>query len=247
MLRHRTRPCDPRYRNLDKWTSWSGKHLDNYAKINALADVWIHPRFNISRTRECRTAPSGHLGYAMKLSVVRPALGHDVASVRAILKLPGNALSAAPDMLSSSDQGLSQLIETTLRDFPFLVALVGDRCMGFAYARPHRDGAYRWSTDVALHIDPEASPGIAKRLYRQALDDLASQGYLAAYALVSPAVEEGVVLHDRLGFVRLGSHPWVDLEHDVDRWCLSLGDRHPVGEPISFQALINTRRSRITG
>ncbi|WP_213876768.1 hypothetical protein [Pseudomonas sp. dw_358] len=183
----------------------------------------------------------------MKLSVVRPALGHDVASVRAILQLPGNPLSVAPALLSGSDQGLLQLIETTLRDFPFLMAFDGGRCLGFAYARPHRGGAYRWSADVALHVDPKAPAGTAERLYRQALHDLASQGYLAAYALVSPAAEHGLALHEALGFVRLGPHAWLDLQQDVDRWCLSLNDRHPVREPISFQTLINARRSTVTG
>lgn len=182
----------------------------------------------------------------MKSSVLRTAQAHDVASVREVLKLQDNALSLAGDTLGGCDSSLVQSIEP-LRDFPFLLAHEAGRCCGFAYARPHCSGAYRWSADVALHFDPQAAPAIAERLYRQLLRDLTAQGYLAAYALVAPGNAPAVALHQTLGFMRIGAHQCIDLQQDIDCWCLSLGDSHPVAEPISFQALLQARRSAVVG
>lgn len=183
----------------------------------------------------------------MKLSSVRAAQAHDIASVRAILQLRASALSQVAEACSSSEPGLLHLLETPLRDFPFLLAFDDERCVGLAYARPHCAGAYRWSVDVALQIDPQASAGTAQRLYKQLLRDLAAQGYLAGYALVSPGDEESVTLHQSLGFVRIGAHQCIDLHQDTDCWCVSLGDSHPLAEPVSFQALQRTRQGVLAG
>ena len=183
----------------------------------------------------------------MTLSVLRTAQAHDVASVRAILELNDNTLSLAADISCSGEPAVVQLIENTLRDFPFLLALEAGRCRGFTYARPHQAGAYRWSADVALHVDPHASACTGERLYRQMLHDLAAQGYLAAYALVSAALPKGIELHQSLGFVRIGCHHSIDLQQEVDCWCLSLGERHPAHEPMSYQALLRSRRKTVTG
>ncbi|WPP01106.1 GNAT family N-acetyltransferase [Pseudomonas sp. HR96] len=183
----------------------------------------------------------------MKLSSVRTAQAHDVASVRTVLQARGGALSQVADACSSSEQSLLHRLETTLRDFPFLLAFDDERCVGLAYARPHCAGAYRWSVDVALQVDAQATPGTAERLYRQLLRDLAAQGYLAGYALVAPSDAQSVALHQSLGFVRIGAHQCIDLHQDTDCWCVSLGDSHPLAEPVSFQVLQQSRQGLVAG
>lgn len=183
----------------------------------------------------------------MMLPLLKTAQARDFALIQAVLNLPDNALSVAIDAQNRVDEEWVRSVGVTLRDFPFLLALDAEQCVGFAYARPHCAGAYRWSADVALHVDPQGSAPMVERLYRQVLRDLAAQGYLAAYARVSPSNQRAVALHETLGFVRIGAHPCIDLQQDVDCWCLSLGDRHPVHEPMSFQALVRARRSSVAG
>lgn len=174
----------------------------------------------------------------MKSIIVRAAQADDVGSIRTIQNGLVNDIAVDVSAQYSDDMQLRNLIEATLRDFPFLLACEGVHVSGFAYARAHRAaGAFRWSVDVVVQIAKSTSLNAVDSLYRQLLRDLRAQGYLTAYALVSPSSGFSVALHQALGFSRLGPHAAIDFEQDLDCWSVALCEENPRSEPISFEAL----------
>ncbi|MFG0305245.1 MAG: GNAT family N-acetyltransferase [Phycisphaerales bacterium JB040] len=78
--------------------------------------------------------------------------------------------------------------------------------LAFARAAPWKPRhAYRWTTEVAIYVRPEAQRrGVATALYRTLFDLLARQGYLVVLAGVvtpNPASER---LHEKAGMAAVG-------------------------------------------
>ena len=108
--------------------------------------------------------------------------------------------------------------------YPYLVAEVDGRVVGYAYASEHRArAAYRTSVDVAVYVAPGAQRrGVARSLYSRLLADAASLGYHAAFAGIALPNEASVGLHETMGFEPVGIYREVgrkfDAWHDVGWW-----------------------------
>jgi L-amino acid N-acyltransferase YncA len=135
-------------------------------------------------------------------------------------------------------------ITSTLEFFPWLVALLDDRVLGYAYASRHRDrAAYRWSADVSVYVREEArGKGLGRALYTSLFAILRLQGIyniLAGITLPNPA---SVVLHEAMGMRPLGVYSGIGFKcgdwHDVGWWQLALRPHHgsPL-EPIAFPVI----------
>ncbi|QJD80776.1 arsinothricin resistance N-acetyltransferase ArsN1 family B [Spirosoma rhododendri] len=99
-------------------------------------------------------------------------------------------------------------IEAIQQQFPYLVAEVDGRVLGYAYASRHMDRmAYQWSVNTSVYVHPDGHrQGIARQLYTRLLDLLRQQGYHNAYAgitLPNPASE---AFHASMGFTPVGTY-----------------------------------------
>ncbi len=135
-------------------------------------------------------------------------------------------------------------ITSTLEFFPWLVALEGERVLGYAYASRHRDrAAYRWSADVSVYVREEArGKGLGRALYTSVFAILRLQGIyniLAGITLPNPA---SVALHEAMGMRPLGVYSGIGFKcgdwHDVGWWQLALRTHQgsPL-EPVAFPDL----------
>lgn len=115
-------------------------------------------------------------------------------------------------------------IAAILPHYPYLVAEVDGRIVGYAYASEHRTrAAYRTSVDVAVYVVPGAQrSGVARCLYSRLLPAAASLGYHAAFAGIALPNEASVGLHEAMGFEPVGIYREVgrkfDAWHDVGWW-----------------------------
>jgi len=101
---------------------------------------------------------------------------------------------------------------------PWLVAEVDGAVVGYAYASHHRvRPAYRWSVDTSAYLAPEAAGrGLGTALYDVLLPLLRDLGHVSAYAAIALPNEASTALHERLGFVELGT--FRDVGYKLGAW-----------------------------
>ncbi len=90
---------------------------------------------------------------------------------------------------------------------PFVVAVEGDRVLGFAYASPFRDRpAYHRTRETSVYLHHDARrEGVGTRLYDALLARLREHGFHTALALIALPNEGSVRLHERAGFTLAGT------------------------------------------
>ena len=146
----------------------------------------------------------------------------------------------------SADE-MRRRINETLNMYPWLVAERDGQPLGYAYASQHRTrAAYRWSCDVSVYVAPAAyRQNAGTALYTRLLDILAGQGFRNAFAGIAQPNAGSVALHERMGFVHLGTYSGVGYKHgawhDVGWWQKRLSDTD--GTPADPLPLPEYRKS----
>ena len=106
-------------------------------------------------------------------------------------------------------------IKTVSSEYPWLVCLLGNKIVGYAYAGRHRDRtAYQWSVDAAVYLSPAVHrKGIARILYESLFSILRLQGYYNVYAGISLPNEKSTGFHKAMGFVEIGIYNKTGYKH----------------------------------
>lgn len=122
-------------------------------------------------------------------------------------------------------------IEAALGRWAWIVAVDGDRAVGYAYGGAHRlRGAYRYSVETSVYLDAtHRGVGLGRRLYDVLLPRLVARGYCNAYAGITLPNEASVRLHEAVGFAPIGVFRRVGWKfgvwHDVGWWHRPLLER----------------------
>jgi len=104
-------------------------------------------------------------------------------------------------------------IKNTLAGFPYLVAIIDDRIVGYAYASAfHPRKAYEHWAEASIYIARDChKQGIGRALYEELEKILVKQNVYAVIACVaSPEVEDEYLTHNselfhaRMGYVQVG-------------------------------------------
>lgn len=173
---------------------------------------------------------------------VRQARPDDAAAIQAIYApfVTGTAISF--EEIAPTTEEMRQRIIKTLQTYPYIVAERDGRLVGFAYASQHRArAAYRWAVDVTVYVaDGEYRSGVGRSLYAELLPALSKQGFNAAYAGIALPNPGSVGLHERLGFIHIGTFPQVGFKlgrwHDVGYWRLELSAATGLpADPIRYE------------
>jgi L-amino acid N-acyltransferase YncA len=120
----------------------------------------------------------------------------------------------------------------TQASHPWLVAREGGRVIGFAKGSPHRSrGAYRFTAEVSVYVDPELhGRGVGRALYRVLIPMLRAQGYVTLLAGITPGNPPSEKLHTAFGFRYCGAYHRVGWKsgrwHDVGYFELHLQEDH---------------------
>jgi phosphinothricin acetyltransferase len=161
---------------------------------------------------------------------LRDATLEDAATIQSIYAPIVDTTHISFELESPSVDEMRRRIEQVTRNLPWLVAADGDEVVGYAYATPHAErAAYRWAVDTSVYLAEEArGRGIGKAIYKDLLHQLRGCGYVSAYAGIALPNDASVALHERLGFVAVGSFPtagfklgrWID----VSLWRCALSE-----------------------
>lgn len=97
-------------------------------------------------------------------------------------------------------------ISNVLSTYPWLVCLIDNKIVGYAYCSPHRvRAAYSWDCECTVYLDPDYHRrGIGHGLYEALFRIIKLQGYYNVYSLICVPNEGSVALHKKLGFTEVG-------------------------------------------
>src|SRR5690349_12301183 len=85
--------------------------------------------------------------------------------------------------------------------YPYLVAEIENKVVGYAYASDFRyKAAYQWSPESTIYLDKEFhGKGIGKKLYQKLFEILKQQGYYNVFGGVALPNESSIALHRHFG------------------------------------------------
>ena len=161
---------------------------------------------------------------------------HDAAACAAIYAPQITAGVASLEERAPEPHEMSDRIRIISRDYPWLVAVIDDQVVGYAYASRHRErAAYRWAADVTVYISGDHHRrGVGRALYGALFGLLERQGVHEVCAGVTLPNDASVGLHEAMGFVPVGVYRDIAFKfgqwHSVGWWQLSLRPRSE-GEP----------------
>ena len=144
-------------------------------------------------------------------------------------------------------------IETTLKNYPYLVAVEEGRIIGYAYAGAFRKrAAYQHSAEMSIYIDQRyRQHGIGRSLYLELEKQLVRQNVFSLYAGVTVSdrpddayVTNGsICFHERMGYTKIGEYHLCGYKfgqwYSVAWFEKSLGTRPEKPDPfIPFSVMI---------
>ena len=103
--------------------------------------------------------------------------------------------------------------------FPYLVATLEGRVVGYAYAGAYRPRpAYRFTVENTIYLQPTIHRrGIGLQLLQRLIAESEARGYRQMIAVIGDSANAGSIgVHSRCGFRMIGTHPNVGFK--FGRW-----------------------------
>lgn len=139
---------------------------------------------------------------------IRFATSADVPAILAIYApfITGSTITFEYDVPTVAE--FTERVQAIQQQFPYLVAEIDGRLLGYAYASKHRDrAAYQWSVETSVYVHPDGHrKGIARQLYNTLFDLLRRQGYYNAYAGITLPNHKSESFHRSFDFEHIGTY-----------------------------------------
>jgi L-amino acid N-acyltransferase YncA len=163
---------------------------------------------------------------------IRPATEADLPAITAIYEhavLRGTAtFELVPPDLAEMRRRFDALITG---GFPYLVASLDGRVVGYAYAGAYRPRpAYRFTVENSIYLDPSIHRrGIGLKLMQRLIVESTARGYRQMIAVIGDSANAGSIgVHTKCGFQMIGTHANVGLKFgrwlDIVMMQLALGE-----------------------
>src|SRR5436309_3588403 len=123
--------------------------------------------------------------------------------------------------------------------FPYFVASLDGRVVGYAYAGAYRPRpAYRFTVENSVYLEPAIHRlGIGLQLLQRLIAECEARGYRQMIAVIGDSANAGSIgVHSRTGFAMIGTHPNVGFK--FGRWLDTVMMQRALGEAATtFPAL----------
>jgi L-amino acid N-acyltransferase YncA len=156
----------------------------------------------------------------MSATEIRPAVAADLP---AITEIYGHAVRYGTATFELIPPDLAEMTQRfgVLMDggFPYLVAALEGRVVGYAYAAAYRPRpAYRFTVENSVYLQPAIHRrGIGMLLLQGLIAECAARGYRQMIAVIGDSANAGSIgVHVRTGFQMIGTHPHVGFK--FGRW-----------------------------
>jgi L-amino acid N-acyltransferase YncA len=151
---------------------------------------------------------------------IRPASAADLTAITDIYEhavLHGTAtFELIPPDLAEMTRRFRTLTDN---GYPYLVAVLDGRAIGYAYAGAYRPRpAYRFTVENSVYLAPATHRrGIGTQLLRRLIAESEARGYRQMIAVIGDSANAGSIgVHSRMGFTMIGTHPNVGFK--FGRW-----------------------------
>lgn len=147
---------------------------------------------------------------------IRVATAEDAKSIQRIYApyVEKTAITFEYDVPRVDD--FQRRIISTLKEYPFIVAMEQERIIGYAYAGLfHSRAAYQHSAEVSIYLKEKwHKKGIGKQLYRELENRLIQQNIFVLYACVTVSernddenlTDASICFHKKMGYTIVGKH-----------------------------------------
>lgn len=156
---------------------------------------------------------------------VRDAVAADAHAVAGIYNhfIVETAVTFEESAVDAADMA-RRMSEVQGANLPWLVATLGQRVVGYAYASPWRArSAYRFSVEITVYVSHAmAGRGIGSALYSELFERLKARGAHAVIGGITLPNEASVSLHERFGMTKVAHFAEVGFKfgewRDVGYW-----------------------------
>jgi L-amino acid N-acyltransferase YncA len=156
----------------------------------------------------------------MSAPEIRPASEADLAAIAGIYE---HAVRHGTATFELTPPDLAEMTRRfkALADggFPYFVATLDGRVIGYAYAGPYRPRpAYRFTVENSVYLEPAIHRrGIGLQLLRRLIAECEARGYRQMIAVIGDSANAGSIgVHSKCGFQMIGTHPHVGFK--FGRW-----------------------------
>jgi L-amino acid N-acyltransferase YncA len=169
---------------------------------------------------------------AMSPLEIRPTTTADLPAIAAIYEqavLYGTAtFELIPPDLDEMTRRFGVLMDG---GFPYFVAVLDGRVVGYAYAGAYRPRpAYRFTVENSVYLEPAIHRrGIGLQLLQRLIAESEQRGYRQMIAVIGDSANAGSIgVHTKCGFQMIGTHPHVGLK--FGRWLDTVMMQRALGE-----------------
>jgi L-amino acid N-acyltransferase YncA len=163
---------------------------------------------------------------------IRPATAADLPAVTEIYQhavLHGTAtFELIPPDLTEMTRRFTALMDG---GYPYLVASLEGRVIGYAYAGPYRPRpAYRFTVENSVYLQPAIHRrGIGLQLLQRLIAECEARSYRQMIAVIGDSANAGSIgVHSKTGFAMIGTHPNVGFK--FGRWLDTVMMQRALGE-----------------
>jgi phosphinothricin acetyltransferase len=169
---------------------------------------------------------------AMSSLEIRPASVADMPSVTEVyeheVRLGTATFELIPPDLAEMTRRFRALTDG---GFPYFVAVLEGRIVGYAYAGVYRPRpAYRFTVENSVYLQPATHRrGIGRQLLQRLIEECEARGFRQMIAVIGDSANAASIgVHSRCGFQMIGTHPNVGLK--FGRWLDSVLMQRSLGE-----------------
>src|SRR3982074_1149262 len=163
---------------------------------------------------------------------IRPAAEADLAAVTEIYDHAVSYGTATFELIPPDSPEITRRVRSLMDGgYPYLVAALEGRVIGYAYAGPYRPRpAYRFTVENSVYLAPAIHRrGIGTQLLQRLIADCEARGYRQMIAVIGDSANAGSIrVHARGGFQMIGTHPNVGFK--FGRWRDTVMMQRALGE-----------------
>ena len=166
---------------------------------------------------------------------IRPAIRADVAAVARIYAHAVEHGTASFELTPPDEAEMARRFnELTAQGFPYLVAVIDETVVGYAYAAPYRARpAYRFTVENSVYIAHDSHRrGAGKALLEALIEACTDKGFRLMVAVIGDSNQAASIgLHEAAGFKHAGV--FENIGYKFDRWLDTVLMQRPLGPGAS--------------
>ena len=159
--------------------------------------------------------------------IIRTAMPSDAEAIQAIYAPYVAHTAITFEYQVPSVEEMRSRIETTLKKYPYFVAVEGSKIVGYAYVGPFKErAAYDWAVETSIYVDRNHRRNGMGRILYEALEDICRKMNLTNMNACITCPKEGhedphvskdsIHFHQTLGYRLVGR--FHDIGYKFDSW-----------------------------